>query len=145
MREIQHADPHTTFIKAVDEETGEIVGMAKWLIFQGAFPESTKPDAKYWPTEADYKYFQDVVPIFLEKRYAALQSTNGNLVSLDILTVDPAHQKKGVGQALVQWGTGKADDWGLDAVVESRYVLKCARHASGHRGPCALERHSSKV
>lgn len=120
LRDIQDSDPHATFIKAVDAETGEIAGMAKWLIFQNAFPKSSTADSKYWPTEADYNYYQAMVPIFLQKREAALKRTNGNLVSLDLLTVDPAYQKKGVGQAMVQWGTDKADALGLPAVVESR-------------------------
>lgn len=122
LRDVQKSDPHATFLKAVDDETGEIAGMAKWLIFQSAFPDSITLDAKYWPTEADYKYYQDMVPIFLSRRNEALKRTNGNLVSLDLLTVDPVHQNKGVGQALVEWGTAKADSLDLEAVVESRYV-----------------------
>ncbi|KAK4635009.1 hypothetical protein CLAFUW4_00979 [Fulvia fulva] len=119
LRDVQKSDPHATFLKAVDDETGEIAGMAKWLIFQSAFPDSITLDAKYWPTEADYKYYQDMVPIFLSRRNEALKRTNGNLVSLDLLTVDPVHQNKGVGQALVEWGTAKADSLDLEAVVES--------------------------
>ena len=37
----------------------------------------------------------------------------------DILSIDPAHQRKKVGDALVKWGLKKADELGLPAVVES--------------------------
>jgi predicted N-acetyltransferase YhbS len=40
-------------------------------------------------------------------------------VSLDILTVDPAHHRKKVGHALAKWGTDEADRLGFEAVVES--------------------------
>lgn len=37
----------------------------------------------------------------------------------DILAIDPAHQRKKAGDALVKWGLQKADELGLEAVVES--------------------------
>lgn len=37
----------------------------------------------------------------------------------DICAIDPAHQRKKVGDALVKWGLQKADELGLEAVVES--------------------------
>lgn len=60
-----------------------------------------------------------MVSKFLEERNAAIKRTKGNLVSLDILTVDPAHQGKKVGHALVQWGLAEADRLGFEAIVES--------------------------
>lgn len=43
-----------------------------------------------------------------------------NLSSLpDMLAIDPAHQRKKVGDTLVKWGLKQADELGLDAVVES--------------------------
>lgn len=33
--------------------------------------------------------------------------------------MDPAHQRKKVGDALVRWGTKRADEMGVEAVIES--------------------------
>ena len=37
----------------------------------------------------------------------------------DILSIDPAHQRKKVGDALVKWGLKKADELGLPAFLEA--------------------------
>lgn len=34
-------------------------------------------------------------------------------IALDILCVDPAHQRRGAGRQLVKWGTKIADDLGF--------------------------------
>lgn len=65
------------------------------------------------------EFAKGVMPRFVADRNAAKIRTSGNLVSLDILTVDPAHQRKKVGDALVRWGTKRADELGFEAVVES--------------------------
>ena len=55
--------------------------------------------------------------LFLEERNAAIRASGGNLVSLDILTIDPAYQRRGAGGKLVEYGTGIADKLGVEAVV----------------------------
>lgn len=116
----KNTDPHTTFLKAVDE-SGKIVGMAKWLIFAN----STIPDldardpTDYWGDETEKVYAAELIDDFLQERQHAIRRTNGNLVSLDILAIDPAHQRQGAGGKLVEWGLTKADEMDVDAVVES--------------------------
>lgn len=38
-----------------------------------------------------------------------------NGIALDILTVDPNHQRRGAGRMLVRWGTAIADQMGVEA------------------------------
>lgn len=123
MRLIKNSDRFTTFVKAVDDQTGEILGMAKWQIYDNALPsEDDKVEGSvgdYWSDPEDKAYFLAMVPLFVSERNAEMQRTKGNLVCLDILTVDPAHQRKMVGDALVKWGTSIADKMGVEATVES--------------------------
>ncbi|EJT71438.1 hypothetical protein GGTG_10696 [Gaeumannomyces tritici R3-111a-1] len=81
------------FCKAVDTDTGLIVGFAKWDIYDGFAPDvgpgSLKGDqwrdkeAKEW---ADYIWWE-----FTRRRWAALKESGGHLVSLDIMSVDLAY------------------------------------------------------
>ncbi|KAL8282772.1 hypothetical protein RB597_010152 [Gaeumannomyces tritici] len=48
------------------------------------------------------------------------QGERGHLVSLDIMSVDPAYQRRGVGATLMKYGVDEADRLGLEAVVEPR-------------------------
>lgn len=128
MRLVKNSDSHTTYLKAIDDSTGEIMGMAKWNIWQNG--KHTDPaqiqgtSGDYWDTQEDKEYADKLIPLFLEKRIAAIERTGGNLASLDVLSVDPAHQRKKVGDALVKWGLDKADQLGLEAVVESSVCAK---------------------
>ena len=40
-------------------------------------------------------------------------------IALEILTVHPAHQGRGIGRQLLQWGTEQADHHGVRMVCES--------------------------
>lgn len=112
-------DPFAKYMKAVDSSTGEILGMAKWMIYDNRLPEPDAAETGHWLSEDEEKYATYMAGIFLVERNAAIQRTKGNLVSLDVLAVDPAYQRKGVGHALVQWGVNKGDEMGVECVVES--------------------------
>ena len=121
-KKTKNSDPNTTYLKAVDTASNEIVGMAKWDIYDNRVPdfnEPSKDQQNYYDNEDDREFAKDATRQFLKERHAAIRRTNGNVVSLDILAVDPAHQRKGVGAALVKWGTSRADDMGVEGVVES--------------------------
>ncbi|KAI5371146.1 Putative GNAT domain, acyl-CoA N-acyltransferase [Septoria linicola] len=119
MLKLHQTIPETTFIKAVDTETGEILGMSKWNIFQNYTPKRSEVPSDVYETEEDRRYAQGIVDCFIKDRNQAIIERNGNVVSLDILTVDPAHHRKKVGDVMVKWGTQKADELGFDAIVES--------------------------
>ncbi|KAF2765597.1 acyl-CoA N-acyltransferase [Teratosphaeria nubilosa] len=137
MIKIKNSDPNTIFLKAVDPRTGEIMGMAKWNVYGNT---NTLPDMSpvtdmgdYWKTPEEKQYAIEAVNTFLEDRHDAIKTRNGNLVSLDILAIDPAYQRRGVGGALVRWGTDKADKLGVEAVVESSIFGKGLYEKNGFR------------
>jgi len=121
LQTIKNSDPQTTFLKAVDESTGEICGAAKWNVYDNKMPDldTKKPLGDHWGTEDEAEFAGKMIESFLELRNAAIKKSNGNLLSLDILGIDPAHQRKGIGGALVSWGTHRADQLGVEAIVES--------------------------
>jgi hypothetical protein len=56
MKRIKNSDPNTVYLKAVDTNTNEIVGMAKWNIWrEDTFKDSDKADSKghFWETLED--------------------------------------------------------------------------------------------
>ncbi|KAK3674709.1 hypothetical protein LTR78_005431 [Recurvomyces mirabilis] len=122
MRETRNTDAHTKYIKAVDTETGVIMGMSKWSIYAN----NTLPDMgeikyikNFWKDDEELAFATAMTGLFVEERNAAIKASGGNLVSLDILAIDPKYQRRGVGGKLVEWGTDKADELGVEAVVES--------------------------
>ncbi|KAF2875747.1 acyl-CoA N-acyltransferase [Massariosphaeria phaeospora] len=82
--EFRKADPLATKIKAVDVETGNMIGHARWIVCDGGLAPEFELDG-----------------------------------SLDLMTVDPEHQRKGVGRKLLAWGLAVADKLGVGAVVEA--------------------------
>lgn len=121
-RAIRNTDPNTVFLKGIDTRTGRIVGMAKWIVYKSDFlPDLTpKPlTGEYWKTDEERELCDEVVQLFLRTRNTAIEQSRGNLLSLDILAVDPEYQRRGVGGALVGWGVREADELGVGAVVES--------------------------
>ena len=122
MRVTKNTDKHTKYIKAVDSETGTIMGMSKWNIYaNNTLPDmnAIKTIENYWNDDEEMAFATAMTGIFLAERNAAIRASAGNLVSLDILTIDPKYQRRGVGNELVKWGTNQADELGVDAVVES--------------------------
>ncbi|KAK6393200.1 hypothetical protein LTR81_026495 [Elasticomyces elasticus] len=126
MRETRRTDPSTKYMKAVDE-AGTIMGMAKWNIHDSKAAKTDVPKvANYWDQGEDLEYSTVISEIFSVKRNEAIRRTGGNVVILDICVVDPAYQRKGVGHALVNWGTAKADELGIEATVESLFATRTA-------------------
>ncbi|KAI4103515.1 MAG: hypothetical protein LQ339_004240 [Xanthoria mediterranea] len=124
LRAIKHSDPNTTFLKITDTDTGEMIAQAKWNIYDGEVPEAVELDGDFWAGEEEKEYARYLFREYLVPRRAAIEDSGGHLVSLDILTVDPKHQRRGAGRMLVEWGTAIADKMGVAAVVEaSKYGM----------------------
>jgi GNAT superfamily N-acetyltransferase len=115
----KHADPNTLYLKAVDENTGDIAGFAKWNVFRNRFPAPAKAEGDFWDNDEEKAYTQHLMTEFNRDRMAHLKLTSGNAVNLDICVIDPKYQRMGIGGLLVQWGINKADELGFDAIVES--------------------------
>lgn len=97
--------------------------MSKWNIYaHNTFPDTeriNKEVGDYYESDEERQFASAMTAIFLGLRNDAIEKSGGNLVSLDILAVDPKYQRLGVGGKLVEWGTTRADDLGVEAVVES--------------------------
>jgi len=116
---IKHSDPNTTFIKVTDE-TGLIIGMARWNVYDGVTPPEDRIGTKeFWHDEASADYADALVNRYSENRREAIQETGGHLCALDLLVVDPEHHRRGAGQMLIRWGTSIADKMNVKATVES--------------------------
>ena len=73
-------DPDTYFLKATDTESEEIVGIAKWNIYNGTIPEEVGLDGEYWETEEDKEYANCLWAAYLVPRRNAIKGTKGHLV-----------------------------------------------------------------
>lgn len=76
-------------------------------------------EGDYWPNEEEREYAQHLIDEFNKDRTAYVEAANGNAVNLDILAIDPAFQRRGIGGKLVAWGIDKADELGFETIVES--------------------------
>ena len=116
---IKQGDPKTTYLKAIDDSTGEIAGFAKCNVFEDRFPERGLAEGDYWESEEAREYAQHLIDEFNKDRVAYVKKANGNVVNLDILAIDPKFQRRGIGGKLVAWGTEQADERDFEAIVES--------------------------
>jgi ribosomal protein S18 acetylase RimI-like enzyme len=117
--------PDSKYLKAVND-AGSIVGMAKWTFKRGEAAkagETKDPDEEadkgWYPTSEAKRRAEKLLSIYVQERTAEAKRTNGELAVLDYLCVDPAFQRQKVGSKLMEWGVKKADELGLEAVVES--------------------------
>lgn len=129
--EAKQGDPHVRYCKAVDESNGEIVGFARWLLYKDYIPKPA-PYGDHWEDPEEAEYVGHLLDEFLAVRGAFIEKTGGNVVCLDICAIDPDHQRKGIGGKLVAWGTQKADEMGIDAVVESSVFGKGLYEKNGY-------------
>ncbi|OKL64432.1 hypothetical protein UA08_01109 [Talaromyces atroroseus] len=129
--------------KAVDDETGEIVGEARWMIYyedetltktiEEEQTERVTPPTPQMNVEANrafQKVLSTVKRLVLEVPDAQQQKDSKERdlnevkklrkrVYLHVLAVHPNHQKKGIGRKLLQWGLDEADRLGLIAYLEA--------------------------
>lgn len=163
LRQRKHAleDPRVRFFQAVDDETGEVLGVAKWVCFEEGStmeqvekactvpqegcddellakailsttskplrPQDARSRARAVSAQVnmmDENYVasyhpsqQPVFDYYLSGR-RDLMGTRPFLF-LVILAVHPKHQRKGVGAALLRWGTERADALGIDCFLEA--------------------------
>ncbi|KAI4129551.1 MAG: hypothetical protein LQ338_002187 [Usnochroma carphineum] len=126
------ADPSSVWLKVTDPDTKDeehggdkIVGGACWHVYEKEAPfrgdEGEKGEEKmtcyWWPEEGRKREMADQV-------LGQLMGTRAErmvrpCLLLEICYVHPSYRRQGAGNMLVQWGTQKADELGLEAFVES--------------------------
>ncbi|KAF1998776.1 acyl-CoA N-acyltransferase [Amniculicola lignicola CBS 123094] len=116
-----HSSPHSTFLKMVTP-SDTIAAVAKWTFYTGTIPtlqEMLHEEGSWWDDPRDEAYVHAMMATMLPNRYRAMQNAGGNIAVLELLAVDPAYQGRGAGTMLTSWGVEKADEMGVDAVVEA--------------------------
>ncbi|KAJ3951994.1 hypothetical protein N0V92_011578 [Colletotrichum tropicale] len=93
MRAEHRADPTSTWLKVVDDETGQIVAGGRWSFFERGGPNPYDGHREVGAT-----WFPEV---------------------LNILFTIPEYRRRGAASLVMDWGVGRADCMGLDIYVEA--------------------------
>ena len=80
MLAIKNADPNTTFIKVVDTQTGKMIALGKWNVYEGTVPEEADLEGDFWQSQDDKEYAQYLYREYLVPRREAIKKSGGNLV-----------------------------------------------------------------
>ncbi|KAI4248615.1 MAG: hypothetical protein L6R42_009231 [Xanthoria sp. 1 TBL-2021] len=108
------------FLKAVDTETGEVVGQANWLVVNGREGEREEKEGERglgegpWDSPEEREFAELLYGSLLAQRNEFMGRMGGRGLVLTFLSVLPAHQRRGAGSQLIKWGTDLADSMGLD-------------------------------
>ncbi|MCJ1246986.1 hypothetical protein MMC30_004197 [Trapelia coarctata] len=138
-----HSEPGAQFMKVTDTSTGEIIGLAKWLIFkEGEVPtiegelDGAVLTGDWWESEAEKEYAGYLFGKYLIPRRRAMREKGREgrgLISLDLLCVAPEHQNRGAGSMLVGWGRELADQMGSEMIVEAAVLARVFYERCGYR------------
>lgn len=77
---IKQSDPNTTFIKVVDTQTGKMIALGKWNVYDGTVPEEAELDGDFWQSQEEKEYAQYLFREYLVPRRKAIKESGGNLV-----------------------------------------------------------------
>lgn len=81
---MKRTDAANRFLKATDTVTGEIIGHAKWIVFEDGMPEETPLAGDYWGSEDDKEYAKCVYEGLMDPVRRVIQSAEGPVVGLFI-------------------------------------------------------------
>jgi len=104
------ADPHHEMIKAVNEN-GEAVGLATWASYYEPHiwdDSHIRPENDDWPEGMNAEMWKD-----FNKRCRIIERKNREgrrYVGLELMIVSPKHQRKGIGNLLLDYGIRRADE-----------------------------------
>jgi len=112
LRKPRLSDPKCYLFKAVEKESGAVVGFASWVMHEEGYKEAEKNEGEKededppveeinWPGTNSFKKA-------LDRARAETLGTQPTLL-LGTLVVDPRYQRKGIGNLLMQWGVDEAD------------------------------------
>ncbi|KAI0173440.1 hypothetical protein GGR52DRAFT_543098 [Hypoxylon sp. FL1284] len=114
----QHDGIH--WIKAVDTESGQVVGAAEWEIRKDTSPSDKplKPITASWHIEGSEEKDFAGKPITHLKGFMKERMTRPH-IELEQLVVHPGYRNRGIGRLLARWGIKKSDELALGTCVES--------------------------
>ncbi|KAF2465156.1 uncharacterized protein BDR25DRAFT_318645 [Lindgomyces ingoldianus] len=118
---LKQIDPSTRWSKVTDTDTGEILGVAQWNVYEDAKPQEMIVDGPpgTWKNDDEKEFAQEIFKSFMEERWKFIRENDLPIIALNIMTVAPKHQYQGVGTLLQKWGTDLADKIGATCIVEA--------------------------
>ncbi|KAL8946892.1 MAG: hypothetical protein Q9222_006771 [Ikaeria aurantiellina] len=129
----------SNWIKVVDEDTGEVAGAALWLVFEenpyAEWPKE-KPTCTWWPEGPKRAMADEIMGQVMVPRLERMSKPH---LLIDLCFVRPSYRRRGVGKMLVEWGTKKADDMGIESFVESTLSGKPLYESCGYVSTDAFE------
>ncbi|KAK5111931.1 hypothetical protein LTR85_011678 [Meristemomyces frigidus] len=113
------ADPSIRFMKCTDGQTGQIIGYAKWNLYEAERPKEEwahRPDVDWCSgrTKEIAESFLYATVAMREKHWVGMPH-----LLLSILCVHQGHQRKGAGTSLVGWGLRLAEGLHLPVSLEA--------------------------
>lgn len=77
---MKHIDPHATFLKITDPNINEVIGIAKWNIYNGTVPDPVQLSGGFWANDDAKEYANSLLAGFLLPRLEAIKASKGYLV-----------------------------------------------------------------
>ncbi|KAI8297187.1 hypothetical protein K4K59_003632 [Colletotrichum sp. SAR11_240] len=145
MRAEHRADPTSTWLKVVDDETGQVVAGGRWSFFERGGPnpyDGHREVEATWFPEGEPRWVASLLlNDFLERavrnanRPHACESVAGSEIRfhvgfasqtdveitpvLNILFTIPEYRRRGAASLVMDWGVERADCMGLDVYIEA--------------------------
>ncbi|KAI1133951.1 acyl-CoA N-acyltransferase [Hypoxylon sp. FL0543] len=110
-------DPHAHFTVLTDSASADperILAFGKWReqLTSTAPPRPPQPD---WPGGADLSFVEELLGT-IDRKHQEIMKDRPHWY-LEMLGVRKEFQRKGAGKLLVEWGTTKADESGIEAFL----------------------------
>ncbi|KNG90660.1 acetyltransferase, GNAT family [Aspergillus nomiae NRRL 13137] len=118
-------DPTCYFLKAVDDDSGEMVAFAKWHVYHGdegltKWRASVRTDeGMEIPIGANEEGFRFCKGKLLERRREFFGEEGRDHCLLALLATDPRYERRGAASLLTQWGCDVADRLGIECYLEA--------------------------
>lgn len=124
------AAPDSTLLVVEEAGTGAVVGWACWAEVSPAIVQDQAPSAAGPVAASPIEALERLTGDEIRRCQQDVLARFGAVDVLVSIVVDPAHQGRGVGSALIGWGTAQADRWDRACWVHASEVgsLAFARH-----------------
>ncbi|KAI0177076.1 hypothetical protein BJ166DRAFT_572942 [Pestalotiopsis sp. NC0098] len=126
------SDPSSHWLYVVDGESGQVLGGAQWNIHRTNPYEVSQPmRTAYWLPDGPLKQIGDQLIRSLRTHRPSHMSKPHIL--LTYCFVHSSHRRRGAASLMLEWGTNKADELGLEAFIESTDIARPAYEKHGFR------------
>ncbi len=138
----QISDPKSAVVKAVSEDGNEILGWltCSWVGYDEA--EGKETPAKVQKSKKENDTHGSSLRTVIREDFVRVQNewlARKKYIHVMTVVSDPAHQRQGVGTALVHWATTRADGDGIPCWVQSSPVAHPLYYRAGFRDVGRLE------